>query len=254
MSTTTAHLSEAAVPARTKRGRSSFYLVMGLVAVAIVLAGFGPGVFQDADTRRGEATPLIRAHGVVFGLWFALYLAQTPLERRRQTQIHRRLGWAAIPLTAAVIGVGYATTIDMGRRGFAVWWHPEVRSDVLVELVHPFFDLLSFTVLVSAAILWRRQTEAHKRLMLLATIGSMMGAPLAHLLGYAEATRAVPPLIVPLLGALYFASAIRDRLVLGRIHPVSLWGGLALFALANLRAVVIGPSETWQRFAAWLIR
>lgn len=241
-----------ATPARPRAG--VFYFVMGLVAVAIVAAGFGPALFQDSASRRGAATPLIRVHGAVFGLWLLLYLAQTFLVQRRQTRLHRRLGWASVPLGAAIMALGYATLIEQGRRGFAVWWHPDVRSDVLADLVHPFFDLLTFATLVAAAIFWRRRSDVHKRLMLLATVGSMMGAPLAHLLGYAAATRAVPPLIVPLLGSLYFSNAIYDRLAHGRIHPVSLWGGVSLFALANVRAIIIGPSETWHRFASWLIR
>lgn len=253
MPTATSHGTVAVASSTRANRRGVFYFAMGLLAVAIVLAGFGPALFQDSASRRGVATPLIQAHGVVFSLWLVLYLSQTCLVRRGQTRAHRQLGWIAIPLTAALIGVGYALMIDMGRRGYAVWWHPDVRSDVLTELVHPFFDLLSFTILVTAAIVWRRRAAVHKRLMLLATVGSMMAAPLAHLLGYSAVTRTGPPLIVPLLAALYFSSAIHDRLAHGRIHPVSLWGGLALFALANVRAVLIGPSETWHRFASWLL-
>jgi hypothetical protein len=29
---------------------------------------------------------------------------------------------------------------------------------------------------------------------------------------------------------------------------------IALFVWANLRAAIIGPSEAWHQFAAWLIR
>ena len=83
-----------------------------------------------------------------------------------------------------MVAFGYATTTAEGRRGFALSWHPDARVDPLAELVHPSGDLLTFSVLVSAAVIWRRRPEVHKRLMLLATLGSLMAAPLAHLLGY----------------------------------------------------------------------
>lgn len=41
------------------------------------------------------------------------------------------------------------------------------------ELVHPLGDLLTFGILVTAAVIWRKRPEVHKRLMLLATLGSM---------------------------------------------------------------------------------
>ena len=45
-----------------------------------------------------------------------------------------------------------------------------------------------------------------------------------------------------------------DRVSRGRIHPVSLWGGILLFAWAGVRGIVIGPSTAWHEFVAWLIR
>jgi hypothetical protein len=50
------------------------------------------------------------------------------------------------------------------------------------------------------------------------------------------------------------AGAIHDRIVDGRIHPVSLWVGLSLLVWGPLRALAIGPSATWHLFAGWLIR
>jgi len=49
------------------------------------------------------------------------------------------------------------------------------------------------------------------------------------------------------------ASAVYDKLTLGKIHPVSFWGAIALFVYANLRAGLIGPSAAWHSFAGWLV-
>lgn len=238
--------------ARTVRG--PFYVAMGLVAVALVVVGFGPGIVASPTKRYAVPTPLVWLHSLVFACWLLLYLSQTMLVRAGNRRLHRRLGWIGVPTAVAVIVLGYVVTIAQGRRGFALWWDPDAKVDPLADLVHPLGDLLTYTVLVCAAFVWRRQTETHKRLMLLATVGSLMGAPLAHLLSYFPTLRAVPPVILLPLAAVYFASAIYDRIAHGRVHPVSLWGGITLLAFAFLRAAVIAPSASWHQFASWLIR
>ena len=239
--------------AQRSSARSRFYVAMGAVAVGIVLVGFGPGVTFSPTKRHGPPTTFIWFHSLVFAMWLSLYLVQTVLIRGRNIQMHRRLGWVGAPLAVAIVAVGYATTIAQGRRGFALWWDPDAKADALAELVHPLGDLLSFSVLVVAALVYRRRSAVHKRLMLLATVGSMMAAPLVHFLSYFPPLRGVPPVILLPLGALYFSSAVYDRLAHGRIHPVSLWGGLALFFWAMFRGAVLGPSAAWHRFAGWLI-
>ena len=52
----------------------------------------------------------------------------------------------------------------------------------------------------------------------------------------------------------FFARRSRPS-VAGRIHPVSLWVPILLFAWQNVILVfVVLPSALWREFAAWLIR
>ena len=234
--------------------RESFYVFAGLVAVAVVAIGFGPAIVATPSKRYAAPTPLVWLHSLVFASWLLLYLSQTMLVRAGNRRLHRRLGWMGVPNAVAMIIMGYLVTIAQGKRGFALWWDPDRQVDALAELVHPLGDLLTFAVLVTAAFVWRRHRETHKRLMLLATLGSLMAAPVAHLVSYFPTLRAVPPVILLPLAALYFASAIYDRIAYGRVHRVSLWGGITLFAFAFVRAAVIGPSALWHQFAGWLIQ
>ena len=80
-----------------------------------------------------------------------------------------------------------------------------------------------------------------------------MNAPLAHLIADYRAFDGAPFVIIPPMILLLFASAVYDKLTLGRIHPVSLWGAIGLLLYNNLRAVAIGPSAPWHSFAAWLV-
>ena len=79
--------------------------------------------------------------------------------------------------------------------------------------------------------------------MLLATTGSLMGAPLAHIVGRVPALQAFPPIILLPLCAFYFAPAVHDRWADGRVHPVSLWAAIGLLVWAPSRATLIGPSD-----------
>ena len=229
-----------------------FYVSMGLVAVVVVVAGFGPGF--ASPHRNAPVTPLLWVHGGLFSAWLCIYLVQATLVAAGRTELHRRLGPISLALVPAMIATGYATSIAMARRGFDVSGDLAIEGDPLGALVFPLGDLVSFTMLVAAALWFRRRPAIHKRLMLLATVGSLMAAPLDHFLGRVPVLRDTPPIILIPLAMLYLSGAVYDKLRSGRFHPVSLWGGLALLAWAQFRAAILGPSDAWHAFAAWLVR
>ena len=235
------------------RRRTRFYTGMALVAIAIVIAGFGPGFVKGAG-RRAPVNLLVGLHGAVFTAWLLLFLAQTLLVGKGRLGAHRRLGYVGAALAVLMVVFGYTTAIAMARRGFDLSGDLNAAADPLGLLVFQLGDLLSFGVLVGAAVWYRRRPEVHKRLMLLATVGSLMGAPLVHLISHIPPLRdtKAPVILIPFV-LLYFASAVHDRLRRGRIHPVSLWGAVALFVWANLRAAVINPNPNWRQFAGWLV-
>jgi hypothetical protein len=225
---------------------------MALVAFAIVAAGFGPAIVHPAG-RNAPVNLTVALHGLIFTGWLVLFLVQSLLIATINVRIHRRLGIVAVGLAGLMLVTGYSTAIEMARRGFDLSGDLHAAKDPLGQLVFQLGDLLSFAVLVSFAVAYRRRAEVHKRLILLATVGSLMGAPLSHLIGQIPALQGVPPIILVPLALLYASHAIYDRLTRGRIHPVSLWVPVALFIWANLRAALIGPSASWREFAVWLI-
>jgi hypothetical protein len=237
------------------RSEGRFYVAMAVVAMLIVTAGFGPGLF-DPSIRRAPLTISVAAHGAVFTAWLVLFLTQTLLIPKGQFAIHRRLGYAGAILAVLMVVSGYFTAIAMTRRGYDLSGDLVATvDDALTILVFQLGDLVSFSILVAAAVLYRRRADIHKRLMLLATVGALMGAPLAHVIGHWPLLRDIkaPIILIPLV-MLYFAGAVHDRLSRGRIHPVALWGAIGLFVGGNVRAAIIGPSDLWHQFAAWLIR
>jgi hypothetical protein len=112
-------------------------------------------------------------------------------------------------------------------------------------LVFPLGDLISFAVLITGGFVFRRRAQIHKRLLLLATIGSLMAAPLAHLIGHFPVLRERGAMIiVPSLAVLFFSSAINDKVVRGSIHPVSLWG--AFCSSFGATCVQVSSVRAWH--------
>lgn len=232
-----------------------FYVIMAIIAIAIAITGFGPTAVSTAS-RRAPLTWALASHGAIFGAWLLLFLTQTILVTKRKIAVHRRLGYLGAFLAVLMVLSGYITAIAMARRGFDLSGDLiQGNSDPLELLVFQLGDILSFSILVGLAIWYRNNSAVHKRLMLLATVGSLMPAALAHIIGHSPVLGEITaPIIVIPLFMLLFAGAVHDRFSRGSIHPISLWVALALFVWANLRAVVIGPSEVWHNFAEWLIK
>ena len=235
------------------RRRSRFYVGMALVAFALVIAGFAPSLI-NTGRRNAPLNLTVGLHIIVFTAWLVLFLVQSLLVHTSRVRVHRRLGYLGAALALLMLVTGYFTAVSLARRGFDLSGDLRIEKDPLGLLVFQLGDLLSFGLLVGAGVLFRRRVDIHKRLMLLATVGSLMAAPLTHLISHIPPLRNLPGaiILVPLI-LLYTSHAVYDRLSLGRIHPVSLWVAISLFVWANLRAALIGPSPAWRKFATWLV-
>lgn len=201
-----------------------FYIGMAIAAILTAIAGFGPSIINTA-ARKAPLTPLAEAHAIANIAWLLLFLAQTTLVATRRIAAHRRLGVAASRLAVALVVLGYTTCIAMARRGFDLSGDLNAEADPLgPQFLFPLSNLAEFSTLLAAGYWFRHRAEIHKRLMLLATVGGLMPAPLAHLIGHFPSLRDMGAIIVVPFAAFLFASAVYDRVSRGRIHPVSMWG------------------------------
>ncbi len=231
-----------------------FYAGMAVVFILIAIASFAPSI-ADPENRLGSLTWVVAAHGSVFFAWLLIFLAQTLLVQTGRVAIHRSLGTASMFLAAAMVVLGYVTTIEMTRRGFDLSGDLGLNSDPLGpvgQMIFPLLDVFEFGILVAAGYWYRRRSDIHKRLMLFAVI-AMLPAPFAHFIGHSPLLRTHGAVVIIPIAISLAASGIYDFIRFRRIHPVSLWLGIALFVIDNLCAVVIGPSAAWRRFAEWLI-
>jgi hypothetical protein len=225
----------------------TFYTSLSILMALTVVGGFGPTYYfagSQARTIAGNpVTPLVHLHGFLFSAWVLLFIVQTSLIATRRVAVHRRLGIAGVGLAIGMIVVGLRTAIVAAKGGVAPG-----GVDPLVFLVVPMFDIVCFAAFVTAAVLQRRNKEAHKRLMLLAYVSIIIAAT-ARLPGVLPLG---PPGFFGLAFLFVVAGIVYDRWSRGKVHPVYIWGGAALVISVPLR-LALSTTAAWRAFAGWLV-
>ena len=232
------HPGVAVVPRRRR-----FYTGMALAIALTVFAGFAPTYYLRPWFQSTPLGGLVHLHGLVFTGWVLLFLVQSTLIAAGRTALHRRLGVAGAVLAVLLVVVGTTTAIAGASRGAGP---PGVPP--LVFLAVPFFDMVVFTGLAAVGLWHRRRTDIHKRLMTLATI-ALLGAPIARL-PFGARMIGLPGVFA--LADLFLVACIAyDLTTLRRVHPATIWGGLAIVVSQPLRLAISGTG-LWLGFARWL--
>jgi hypothetical protein len=134
---------------------------LGILWIGMLL-GFG----LDARTFLGKHPPLLlHLHAATFTLWMFLLTAQVLLVVRDRVDLHRKLGWflAAWACLMGVMGpVGVYTAVMMNVKVHGPFPYPFIS-------VHAV-DIGGFLVLLAIGITMRKNSAAHKRLMILSTV------------------------------------------------------------------------------------
>lgn len=230
-----------------------FYPAMAMLVLVFCAMAFGPSLVNRTH-RSGPLDLLAGFHGLVFCAWLVLFLVQSILAAYQKLGLHRILGTASILLAAAMIVLGYETSIAMARRGYDLSGDLGIRQDPLAGLYFPLLDTFMFGVLFTAAWLCRRRAAIHKRLMLLTITAALIPAPIAHFVGHFAFFRNKVLPTVLLIALSLAASAVYDQITRRQIHPVSLWIPVMIFIIENVSASFVIPTKEWHVFAARLIR
>jgi uncharacterized membrane protein YozB (DUF420 family) len=217
-----------------------FFGAAALIAALIAFVGFAPTYYLKGAFGAPELRALVHVHGLVMTLWVLLFFAQVSLVALRRVALHRRLGMAGAVLAAIVVIVGIATAIDSARRGVSPGPPP------LVFLAIPIGVALVFGVFVGAAVLLRRRSDWHKRLMLLASIAILTPAIARLPIEAVHAGGIV--LFFALTDLLAIACAAYDAARNRRLHPAFGWGTLGLI-LAQVGMLVLAGSSVWMGIA-----
>jgi uncharacterized membrane protein YozB (DUF420 family) len=238
MNATTMGLTRASAERR-------FYGAITVAMLVTVFVGFARSFFLRPlfPAWPAPAEPVFYVHGVVFTAWFLLLVAQAQLVRAGRTDLHRGLGAAGVVLAASMVVLGVLGALVAANRptGFV-----GVPVPPLQFLIVPMLDMVVFAAFFATAVVKRRESQSHKRWMLLAST-SVLTAAIARWPGVLEygplAFFAVTDLFIVALAAWDLKSR-------GRLHPATLVGGLVLIASQPLRLALAG-TPAWLAFAAW---
>lgn len=163
-------MSETAARARplaassTPGAQHGFFLAAHCALLAIVLVGFGRTFYLRAFFDVGPLPARLYLHGTILTLWFSLAVAQGWLIRSGQRRWHRRVGYTTATYAAAVVVSGLVV-----NSGWAASLTSAADPANIIVLGN-FLTLPLFVLLVGLGVLLRKRAEAHKRLMLLASV------------------------------------------------------------------------------------
>jgi len=201
----------------TDRGEARFFFTMACVMAALIVAGFS---FNIAMGRSSFSLPwLVHFHAWVMMGFVGLYLLQNALIFAGNVALHRRLGWLSVLLIPTIVVMGVLIT----RYSLQTGGGPPFFDQNQFLISNPL-QLFGFAGLAAAAVMVRRDTGWHRRLMFCAFailtgpgVGRLMPSPL--LIPYAWYLEALLPAVFFMV-----VGVLADRRRYGAVHPAWLWG------------------------------
>src|ERR1700761_5666784 len=223
-----------------------FFSGMAVLLCICVFIGFSTTYFQAGMLRAPLPIPILHVHGAVFTLWMLLFVVQAAFISARRVKWHRSFGTVAFCFPPIMIVLGIIAAIDALHRGVKIG-----PLDPAVSSAIPLIGITAFTIVIYASWRARRRPDAHKRLILIATMGLVAAAfgrfPWDRI-GLPPAAGAVTG-----LGILILILLIYELITIRRIHHSTMWAAPLVFASVAL-AVPIGMTPAWHSFAVLLNR
>lgn len=235
-----------------------FYVWMAAAIALFAFAAFAPTYWLQVPAGTFVGTPLVHIHSAIFTAWTLFLVLQSYLAANGRIRDHRAWGMAGIGLATAVFIMGTAVAIESLRFRLALGSGDVARSSFIVAIT----NMVLFGGFFIAAMVNAKRSEAHRRLMLLATI-SLLPAAISRITyfmakGYGPGLRPTlgppPPVINQLAPHLLvivlfiLAGILHDWKMRGRPHPAWLIGGGVTIAALFLRAP-LGDTDLWKGFA-----
>jgi len=235
---------------------SSFYFYMAIACSAVAFLGFAPTYWVPFAAGKLKANPVVHVHGMIFFCWSLFFVFQTWLATSRQIARHRSVGMIGVSLATAMTIFGTLAAINAMKTSAALG----LKDAGIAFAIVPLGGIVFFAVVFTIAIVKVRDTETHKRLILLAAI-SILDAAVARWFmtflappgppGPPPVAATIAPALVACL--LLAAAIVFDWRSRGRPHPVYVYGGICLVALKILN-LPISESAAWHSFGEWVLR
>lgn len=230
------------------------YVFMAALFLTTAIIGFYPtsiALLAAVEEGTRAAIPLrVHIHAFLMVSWLSLFLLQSLLMATGQRKLHMQLGLASVILVPSIAIAAMAVTIG-GWSNLSVN-APSLESSVLeMTLVRISNVLLSqiqtivlLLIFASWAILVRRKdSETHKRMMVLAMLVTLSAA-VGRMMNFRESMPETPGLYLTYTLLLIAPALVYELLRKGRIHK-SYITGIAIYVLVSLPMYFLWGSELW---------
>lgn len=225
-----------------------FFSGIALAGAVVIVGGFANTYGPKVMSGNPQVPSVIHLHAAVFATWLVVFVTQNVLVLRGRIDVHRTLGPWAVALAGVMLIVGSAAAVVVtraGSRGIPGVEFPDPGGFLLLNLM----DITIFFALVLAGWYARRDPQKHKRLMLMAVMGTLIG-PGASRLPFATGK---PGVIAPIVLAFMLAGIVYDLVTRRRVHPAYYWS-VPLTAVALPPIVeALAATPIWHAVAGWIL-
>jgi len=191
----------------------------------------------------------------LFFTWTLYFVIQTWLAASGRVLNHRSLGIVGVSLATAMAIFGFLASVHVMQHSAALG---QTEAGIAFSIV-PMSGIAFFAVAFVLAIMNTRRPEIHKRLMLLAAVSILDAAIARWFLTFLAppgppGPPPVPVTIAPAVVAslLLVVAMVRDWRTEGRVHPVYIYGTLAMLAVKVLNWPV-SETTAWHSFAGGIL-
>jgi len=235
-----------------------FYLGAAVFLLIMMLIGFQQFyLYGKAYPSREIAAPirtLVVLHGISMSAWVLLFLVQSLLIVRGKYNIHRMLGIIGAVIAVAIFILGIQVAVEAIRispAGLMIWSLTPKQF-----MAVPIVNMLVFAIFVIAGILNRRQPYIHRPMMLLSML-SVYSAAISRIDAISDLYRGTifetllgPYFSTLVVGALFFLIIWLITRTLDRVYAIGYTG----LVIVNFAVIWLAKTETWDRFAGFLLR
>ena len=227
-----------------KTRKTSFYLVIGVVAVLAVFVGFLSTYITPSLKGTLSAPPVVHIHGALAAAWVVLFLLQAMLVRYRNFPLHKTLGYAGLAIALGIMATMLPVGLFQVKRDLALG----LGDTAISPIVGVATTAMVFGLLVGMGFVYRKKPKVHKRLLLLATIVLLWPAWFRFRHYFPSVPRPDIWFGVVLADSLIVLAWVVDRITHGKVHPVLLYGGL-LIIVEHVCEILLFDTEGWRVWA-----
>lgn len=234
-------------PAALRERRSyRVYLPIALTCLAIAIVGFWPTYFGPLLAGVPHALPIIHLHAIVFTGWLLLLIAQIVLIARGRVALHMKVGKFGFAWGIVVMLVGWITAFSR----FADRIHAGNFAEAQSRLFAPFTDMFFFAPFLAAAWIYRRKSEIHKRLIVVASTILLIAA--VHRITFLGGSPPPAPQLLMTWLSPIALGMIYDYYKRRLVHPVYLLG-IGVVLLMKFGRAPLRHTKLWENFTSWLV-